>query len=55
MEFNKYKCTGCGTCVETCPCDAITLSNGVPQVDKDKCCECGSCISRCPFGAIENN
>lgn len=48
MKFNKDNCTGCGSCVEFCPNAAITLVNGIPQVDEDKCySNCNKCISSC--------
>ena len=45
------KCNACGTCVDTCPVEAITL-NDVAKVDPDECIDCGSCEDECPEGAI---
>lgn len=45
------ECTGCGSCVETCPVEAI--SEGTPYViDAEKCIDCGACSSSCPVEAI---
>lgn len=51
-------CTGCGTCVITCPYHAIelqTLEAGrqVAQVNMVQCKGCGSCVAACPNGAMQ--
>ena len=46
-------CTGCGTCVEWCPTDAIVLNDeGVAQRDESACLGCGVCSRFCPEEAI---
>ena len=51
---NKDLCTGCGTCVDKCPVDAIRGQRGVVHViEQEKCVSCGSCYDVCPFGAVE--
>jgi ferredoxin len=47
-------CSGCGTCVERCEVDAITVENdtGVAVINPDRCIGCGNCISTCPSEAI---
>ena len=45
------KCTGCGTCVDTCPVQAITVEDKA-VVDKENCIECGVCVDGCPEEAI---
>lgn len=45
------ECTGCGTCVDTCPFGAVTLENDVAVIG-DKCTFCGACVEACPVGAI---
>lgn len=49
----SYGCMGFGTCVKACDFDAITIVNGIAQIDKDKCTSCKACISVCPKGIIE--
>jgi ferredoxin len=49
------ECTVCGTCVKSCPVDAIALreeSNGDDRavVDADRCIGCGVCVRFCPTG-----
>lgn len=47
-------CTGCGTCKESCPVNAISMtkdSNGfiIPKIDKNKCKNCNICKNKCPI------
>ncbi len=48
-------CTGCGTCVESCQVDAMTLDdeNEISVVDLTRCLGCGNCAADCPDEAIE--
>ena len=48
-----YGCMGLGSCVNVCPQGAITLVDGVAQVDPRKCVACGLCVKACPKGLIE--
>jgi len=49
---NQGKCTGCGTCANTCKENAIVTVNGRLTLDTEKCMECGMCIDSCPFQII---
>ena len=51
-EVNKETCTGCEACVETCPVDAITMSDDLAVIDADECIDCGACVDACPVDAI---
>jgi len=48
------KCTGCGTCVDTCPVGVYELNNGksVP-VKVEECLVCRACEAQCPENAIQ--
>jgi len=45
-------CKGCGTCVKTCPNNALSLENGKAIVDHKLCILCGYCNPVCPEFAI---
>ncbi len=50
-------CIGCGTCVESCPFDAIAMIPGegalsVASIDTSRCKACGNCTVVCPAKAI---
>lgn len=51
--IDEDACTGCGTCVEWCPTDAISLTDeGVARRDEAACLGCGVCSRFCPEEAI---
>ena len=51
---DKDICTECGTCAETCPIKAISMTpNGNPEVDEAICLGCGVCGLKCPSGAMK--
>ncbi len=46
------ECTGCGTCMESCPVEAII--EGEPyKIDPETCVECAQCVETCPVEAIK--
>jgi len=52
VKVNIEKCNGCGTCVEACPTEALSLDNDKITVDADACIDCGVCIDECPVEAL---
>ncbi|MGD8293065.1 MAG: 4Fe-4S binding protein [Desulfobacterales bacterium] len=51
--IDRDKCTGCGTCVEWCPTDAIVIDDqGLALRDENACFGCGVCSRFCPEEAI---
>ena len=46
-------CEGCGTCVEACKGNALSLQNGKATVDPDRCVFCGYCARVCPQFCIK--
>jgi len=51
--YSKAKCIGCGTCVENCPKNALTLTSEGILTDSDACDLCGICADVCPAKAME--
>lgn len=46
------RCTGCGTCLDVCPVEAIRIEDGRAKITIE-CMDCGACLSVCPEGAIK--
>ncbi|AEE16802.1 4Fe-4S dicluster domain-containing protein [Treponema brennaborense] len=52
-EFDcTRRCTGFGSCVGSCPQQAIRIINGTAAIAKG-CTGCGKCVSACPKQLIE--
>jgi len=45
-------CTGCGTCADQCPVQALAMSSGLPTVDPERCITCFCCQEMCSEKAI---
>lgn len=45
-------CTMCGTCVESCPVEAISEGDPKYIIDAETCVDCGACAGECPTEAI---
>jgi NAD-dependent dihydropyrimidine dehydrogenase PreA subunit len=52
VKVDIERCSGCETCIEVCPSEAISMVNGHAYIDLDECIECGSCAAECPEEAI---
>ncbi|MDD4362743.1 MAG: aldo/keto reductase, partial [Atribacterota bacterium] len=50
--FISRFCEGCGTCVEACPNQALSVKNGKAVVDYNLCLTCGYCVPHCPLFAL---
>jgi NAD-dependent dihydropyrimidine dehydrogenase PreA subunit len=51
VTIDEEKCTGCGSCAEVCPVEALKV-NDKTKVDADTCIDCGTCVDECPEEAI---
>lgn len=51
LVIDKDTCTGCESCISSCPFDALHMEGGKAVVD-EKCTFCGACVDVCPVNAI---
>jgi Pyruvate/2-oxoacid:ferredoxin oxidoreductase delta subunit len=52
-SFDADLCTACGTCLDRCPPEALTMGdNDIPVVNLDRCFGCAACATGCPTEAI---
>lgn len=59
-SVSRKECTGCGTCINICPAEAISMQENnegflYPVIDEDKCTNCGLCAKRCPILSERKN
>jgi Fe-S-cluster-containing hydrogenase component 2 len=47
VKVDLEKCTGCGSCAEVCPVEAIKIENDKAKIDENECVDCGTCIDEC--------
>jgi len=50
--IDEEKCTGCESCVDDCPSEAIKMVNDKAVVNVETCVDCGVCVDACPAEAI---
>ena len=46
------ECTSGGSCVDSCPTEAISAGDSKYVINADACLDCGSCVDECPSEAI---
>ena len=51
-QADPQRCTGCGTCADQCPAQALEMVEDVPVVDPQACIVCFCCQEICPEKAI---
>jgi len=51
-KFDSDLCSGCQTCLDRCPAQALIFEEKIPEVDLDRCFGCGVCVAGCPAEAI---
>jgi len=53
VVIDASECTGCESCVDVCPVEAIAMKDSVAVIDQDTCTECETCVDECPAEAIK--
>ena len=53
IKVNELKCQGCGTCIDACHVDAVTVGVAYANINESVCVQCGVCVAMCPMKAIE--
>ena len=51
-KVDADKCTGCESCLDSCPSEAIAMQDEKAIIELDKCVDCGVCVDECPVEAI---
>ncbi len=51
--FNAEICSGCRSCMEGCPNQAITVEKKITAIDYSLCTGCGKCLRLCPTHALD--
>ncbi|MEG0367460.1 MAG: [Fe-Fe] hydrogenase large subunit C-terminal domain-containing protein, partial [Coprobacillus sp.] len=47
------KCHHCIKCLQACPMDAISIVDGLVNIDESKCIHCDVCIKECPSRVLK--
>ncbi|KNF07661.1 anaerobic sulfite reductase subunit C [Gottschalkia purinilytica] len=58
IDFDYYRCIGCGACVKACKnhaTNALAGKNGKAVKEESKCIGCGECVLVCPTSAWTRN
>ncbi len=50
--LDQETCAGCGTCLDRCQMDALTLPGWTAELDQERCIGCGLCVTSCPSEAL---
>jgi electron transfer flavoprotein alpha subunit len=51
LKIDPQLCVGCGVCEDNCAFGAITVVDGLAQVN-EQCTLCGNCVDNCEAGAL---
>ena len=51
-KVDTKACTGCTTCVDICPAEAIEMEDDKAKINASECVDCETCVDECLSGAI---
>jgi NAD-dependent dihydropyrimidine dehydrogenase PreA subunit len=51
-QVDGERCIGCGTCVESCQFQALSLDGDLVLLDWERCMGCGVCVDQCAQEAL---
>ena len=51
-KVDVEKCTGCESCVESCPSESISMETDKAVIKEEDCVDCAVCVDECPVEAI---
>jgi Fe-S-cluster-containing hydrogenase component 2 len=52
IRVSSELCIGCGSCIDACSVEAISLVDHHASIDDALCIVCEACLETCPIGAI---
>ena len=52
VEIDASACDACGTCVDSCPTEALSMVEEVVCINAETCIDCGVCVDGCPVHAL---
>jgi aryl-alcohol dehydrogenase-like predicted oxidoreductase len=52
IRIDAGDCEGCGACAKACPNNAISMPNGIAEINSKVCLTCGYCAPVCPTRAL---
>ncbi len=55
VKVDIDECVGCGTCMDECPQEPISMNDDDIAVISDECTDCGLCADACPTAAISSD
>lgn len=50
--YDPSDCSVCEICIDRCQMDALSVDDGILNLNTDRCIGCGLCISTCPTGSL---
>jgi len=55
VKVDIDECVRCGTCMDECPQEAISMNDDDIALIRDECTDWGLCVDACPTAAISSD